>query len=181
LRAARRDPSTQTRRGRIWSASRAGPIVVDKDVSVGEGQIEPGTILFPGDAQGSVEILWRDPEKKTEPGFLTIRGWASRWKTEHNISLGTSLKELEQLNIRPLHLAGFDWDDSGTITSWENGSLAAELNRGHGRVILRFSCSGADTTKGEPSEVLGDRDFSSHHPVMQKMNPTVGKIVWEFP
>ena len=155
--------------------------VQDQDVDLGEGETAPGTVLFPKDEHRSIEIVWKDSDKKTEPQFLTIRGCVSDWMTVHNISLGTSLRELEKLNGRPFHLAGFDWDYSGTVTSWDGGTLATELNSGNGRVILRFSCSGEKTTPDEQLQVAGDGNFSSRHPVMQKMNPIVGEIVWEFP
>jgi hypothetical protein len=155
--------------------------VEDKEVDLGEGETAPGTGLFPKNPRRSIEIIWKDPDQKTRPEFLTIRGCTSEWKALHNISLGISLKELEKLNGRPFQLTGFDWDYSGTITSWDEGALASELNGGHGRVILSLSCSGARTTPEEQLQVSGDRDFSSQHPVMQKMNPTVGEMVWEFP
>jgi len=154
--------------------------VVDRDISLGEGETAPGTVIFPKDPQRAMEIVWKDPDKEAEPDSLTIRGCSSRWRTLHNVSLGASLKELEKLNGQQFHLAGFDWDYSGTITSWDNGALAAEFNGKHGRVIFRFSCSGAPTTEDEQSQVMGDRDFSSSHPVMQKINPGVGEIVWLF-
>ena len=141
----------------------------------GEGETVPGTVLFPKERRRSIEIVWKDPDGKTRPEFVTIRGCVSDWKAAHNISLGMSLKRLEKLNGRPFHLVGFDWDYSGTITSWDEGLLAPELNGGQGRVILRLSCSGDKTTPQEYSKVIGDRDFSSRHPVMQKMNPTVGE------
>ena len=34
--------------------------VVDRDLDVGEGEVEPGTILFPSDPEHSIEILWND-------------------------------------------------------------------------------------------------------------------------
>jgi hypothetical protein len=152
--------------------------VVDQDVDVGEGETEPGTVVFPKDAQRSIEILWKDPDKKTEPSSATISGKSSRWHAVHGISLGTSLKDLERLNGRPFKLAGFGWDYSGTVTSWENGALAAELDGGHGRVILRLDSPTPEAVDKDVAQVEGDRDFSSHHPVMQKLNPTAYQVIW---
>jgi hypothetical protein len=36
--------------------------VRDQDVDIGEGETEPGTVLFPKDPKRSIEILWRDPK-----------------------------------------------------------------------------------------------------------------------
>jgi hypothetical protein len=162
---------------RMYGASN----VVDQDVDVGEGETEPGTIIFPKDAQRSIEILWKDPDKKTEPRSATISGKKSRWHTIRGISLGTSLRELESLNGRPFKLAGFGWDYSGTVTSWESGALAAELDGGHGRVFLRLDSGTSEAVDKEVAQVEGDRDFSSNHPVMQKLNPRAYQIIWVFP
>src|SRR5690242_3166397 len=108
--------------------------VVDRDIDIGEGETQPGTVVFPNDPKRSVEILWRDSEKKTQPSSAQIHGEASLWKAPRGSSLGTSLKQLEQLNGRPFQMAGFGWDYSGTVMSWENGSLASELDGDHGRV-----------------------------------------------
>jgi hypothetical protein len=156
--------------------------VVDQDVDLGEGETEPGTVLFPKDPQCEIEILWKHQNKSTTPSSLTIRGGSSRWKTVHNISLGTSLKDLEKLNGRPFHLTGFGWDYSGTLTSWDNGALAAELDGGHGRVFLRLSGpSDAHITAKEESEVAGEHEFSSQNSVMQKLNPVAYELTWVFP
>ena len=151
-------------------------------MDVGEGETEPGTVVFPKDPQRTIEIRWKDPGKKTLPAFIQIEGDTSRWKTVHNISLGTTLKELERLNGRPFHLAGFGWDYSGTVSSWSKGSLAAELVGDHGYLTLRLGPpSNAQLPEDEQDQVLGDSDFSSSHPVMQKINPKVYQIIWGFP
>jgi hypothetical protein len=156
--------------------------VVDQEVDVGEGETEPGTVIFPSDPKRSIEILWQDPEKKTHAASAQVQGEASLWKAPHGISLGTSLKQLEQLNARPFRMAGFEWDYSGTVTSWENGLLATALDGEHGRVVVRLdSRPGTNVSQQEQSQVLGDGDFSSHHPVMQKLNPVAYQIIWVFP
>jgi hypothetical protein len=152
--------------------------VVDRDVDVGEGETQPGTVLFPRDPKRLIEILWMDLDKKTQPTSAQIQSGRSRWKSVYNISLGTSLKDLERFNGRPFKLAGFGWDYSGTVTSWENGALAAELNGEHRRVILRLDSTPESVEKD--IALAGDGDFSSHHPVMQKLNPTVYQIIWVF-
>jgi hypothetical protein len=162
---------------RMYGASN----VVDQDVDVGEGETQPGTVVFPKDPERSIEILWQNPETKTLPASAQIEGAKSRWKAVHNISLGTSLRDLERLNGRPFKLAGFGWDYSGTVTSWENGTLAAELDGGDGRVILRLDSPTPEAVDKDVAQVEGDRDFPSDHPVMQKLNPAAYQIIWVFP
>jgi hypothetical protein len=156
--------------------------VRDGDVDVGEGETVPGTTVFPGDPIRAIDILWKDPETKRSLGTLSIGGRASEWKTAHGISLGTSLKELEQINGKPFVLSGFGWDYSGTVNSWENGVLAKDFE-GHGRVILRLDTDLVPPNLPQPDydHVSGDRSFSSSNPAMQKLNPRVYEILWEFP
>jgi len=155
--------------------------VVDQDVDVGEGETQPGTVIFPKDPVRLIEILWRDPAAKTHPASAQFSGTKSRWKVAHDISLGTSLKELELLNGRPFTLAGFGWDYSGTVLSWENGSLAKDLGHSQSRVIIRLDSPTPESADKEVEQVLGDRGFPSNHPVMQKLNPTAYQIIVEFP
>ena len=161
--------------------------VVDRDLDVGEGEVQPGTVLFPNDSRRSIEILWNDVENKANPSSLTIRGDKSRWKAPYDISLGTTLKQLEHMNGRPFHMAGYGWDYSGTVTSWGGGKLAHDLGefdpqgREAGRVILRLECRTARLTQKEEMQVAGDHDFSSTDPVLQKLNPCVSEMVWAFP
>jgi len=165
---------------RIYGASN----VVEQDVDLGEGETQTGTVLFAKDPQRRIEILWKDPEKKSLPASVQIEGTISRWKAVHNITLGTSLKDLERWNGRPFQLSGFGWDYSGTITSWQNGSLTADFDSGRGKVFIRLDYSpspGPSVPEGELDQVQGDRDFSSNHSVMQKINPRAYQIIWVFP
>jgi hypothetical protein len=115
--------------------------VVDRDEVDGfSGDMEHLAILFPKDPQRSLEISWRDPDKKTIPAFVTLREGASRWHGTHGISLGTSLKELEHINGRPFGLSGFGWDYAGTVNSWQKGLIEDDF-QGHGRVIVRLNYS----------------------------------------
>ena len=159
----------------------AGNIAEQDGIEGMSGDMVYVTVLFPDDPERKIEIQWRSPEK-TVPAFVTVSGDKSRWKATRNISLGISLKQLEQLNGKAFRLTGFEWDYSGTILSWENGSLAAGLDGGHGRVLIRLgSPPRKDISEKELDEVAGDKPFSSHHPVMQKINPTAYEITWEFP
>jgi len=163
--------------------------VSDRDIDIGEGETEPGTVVFSSDPQRTIEILWKDSGAKRAPKQVQIQGQVSLWKSAHGISLGTSLKELEHINGGLFLLFGFNWDYSGTVTSWKGGTLEKELPgttekepQGNGRVILRLDTPpGANLAESESAEVAGDREFSSQHPVMQKINPRVYQIIWQFP
>jgi hypothetical protein len=153
--------------------------VVEQDGIDGmSGDMEYGTVLFPKDPERTIEILWQTSDKKV-PISLTIRGLKSKWKADRGISLGTSLNELEKLNGRPFRLRGFAWDYSGTVASWEEGSLDSDL-QAPGGVVLRLDAPMDKLTETESREVQGDGEFSSRHPIMKKLNPRVYEIVWSF-
>ena len=109
--------------------------VVSRDIDLAEGETAPGTELFPDDPLRHAEILWKDSKGKRGPKQVQISGEKSTWSTVHGISLGTTLKKLEELNRGSFRLAGFDFDYSGTVKSWGQGALARELE-GPGRVIV---------------------------------------------
>ena len=154
--------------------------VVPQDVDLGEGETEPGSALFPSDPIRRVEILWKDAGGKRLPKRVQTSGEKTLWKTVHGISLGSSLKRLEQLNRKPFFLAGFGWDYSGTVLSWDQGALEQELDH-VGRVILRLQPANDQSLRQDDRAVLGDRQFSSGHPAMQILNPTIYQIIWLFP
>jgi hypothetical protein len=153
--------------------------VVEREIDVGEGQTEPGVVVFPDDPLRAIEILWKDPKQKNAPKLAKIHGSASHWKTVHGISLGTSLKELEAINGKPFHLAGFGWDYPGTVYSWDDGLLASL--QGHIALALDGSSDASALTESELRAVAGDQEISSHHAVMQKINPRVYQLIWIFP
>jgi len=102
------------------------------------------------------------------------------WKTAEGIATGTSLLQLEKLNGHAFHLAGFAWDYSGTVTSWDGGRLAP-LRVGGVKLSLDPG------PRLEPAlarklyeQVQGDGFFPSSHPAMQALNPRVSLIVFLF-
>jgi hypothetical protein len=155
--------------------------VADGEVNVGEGEMEPGTILYSNDPTRTLQIIWKDAKTRTAPKRVQLTGDASKWKTVSNVTLGTSLKELERLNRRPFRLLGFGWDYSGTVTSWSDGELSVAVS--HKRALHSLIPSDLDgelyATVG--GQVRGDREYSSGHPAMQSLNPRVYQIVIDFP
>ena len=103
-------------------------------VPLGEGATEPGTALFPNDPARMLHVLWRDPNARRLPRVVQVRG--DRWHTKDGIRLGTTLKELEEINGGPFTLTGFEYDNSGTVISWEAGKLAKAF-ASRGRLLLR--------------------------------------------
>jgi hypothetical protein len=147
------------------------------DVYLGEGERTPGTLLFPDDERRRVEIVWSDPAGRRHPAQATLRGTATDWRLPGGLTLGLTLEELERLNGRPFHLAGFAWDGGGIVMSWEDGSLATSLGEG---VRVFFEVGEAARQREEFLAVQGDRPFSSGLPALRALAPTVGRIVVMF-
>lgn len=150
--------------------------VREQPIDIGEGASEPGVVLFPADPARTAELLWQDPERKRAPALVRIRAARSLWHTTHGIKIGTTLREVERLNGKAFQLAGFGWDGGGVLTSYAQGELAAL----QGKLLLRFTHRAGKATPRELQSISGDKEVSSAHPVMQKLNPSVEEITCRF-
>jgi len=160
--------------GRLYGDSN----IVDQDADVGDGEIEPETVLFPNDPERRIEILWKDPERRADPSSVAIRGKVSRWHAVHGISLGTTALQLQRVNGRPFHwsLKNDGTDMAEELISWRGGVLEKE-SRGDGRVFRSLERSPTNGTKPRrPSDFSVDSDS----PVMRAENPHVSEISWVF-
>src|SRR5262245_34653121 len=54
--------------------------VTNGEVEIGEGEKEPGTVLYPNDPMRILHIIWKDAKTKTAPQRIQITGESSRWK-----------------------------------------------------------------------------------------------------
>ncbi|MEO1582814.1 MAG: hypothetical protein AAFR91_13360 [Pseudomonadota bacterium] len=153
-----------------------GESVAATEVEIGEGSSVPGTVVFEDDPARRLEIVWRDSERES-PKEVRFSGRSSVWATENGVSLGTTLKQLESLNGYPIRLTGFDFDYAGTVVDCGRGRLSYLGCRDSVRtMIVRFS-SELQPAPPEYRQVVGDRVFSSGHPAMQAVNPTVYQII----
>lgn len=150
-------------------------------------EVEPGvalaaTVLFASDPSRRALVLWRDPEARTAPESVLIRGERSVWKTDKGISLGTPLATLRRINGRPLTLTGFAWDLGGTVLDCNGGSLT-ELGRQSreglvGRtLVLRLEPAPALQDTPAYQQTTGDREFSSDSEAMRSLNPRVYELI----
>ena len=155
--------------------------VVAADIDIGEGQTQAGTILFPQQNAKVLNIFWTD-ETRTRVAKVRINTEGTKWRTNRGITIGTPLRAIEQLNGRPVDLAGFGWDYSGTIFDSNGGALkelGVQTPTGiHGRTLL-IRVAPQPKWQGSPQYqmVLGDRTFKSDHASMRKLNPTVYTMI----
>ncbi len=159
--------------------------VINDDIPIGEGEYEPGTVIYPKDEMKKLEIVWGDLENKRFPKTASISGTKSKWQISNRVTLGTKLSELERYNGRPFVLTGFGYDYSGTIIDWKYGylkntlgDLKAPSNR---RVLLRLGPTNIELySQEEIRSVGGDRPFLSDNPIMRKINPQAYQIIVDF-
>jgi len=151
--------------------------VRDERIEIGEGETAPGTILFPDDSLRRLMIVWTDSAARRKPSRIILRGGLSRWSLGPGVRLGITLDQLEMLNGRPFTLAGFGWDYSGVVVDWRGGALDKPLR--NAKVYLAPDVEKQSTR--EYSQVLGDKDYSSHLSAMLALNPTVYQIFYDFP
>lgn len=154
---------------------RLGAASVQSDsVHVGEGFYEVGTVLYPDDPSRRAFVLWTD-SARDRPERLIVRDSVSVW-TVAGVGMGTTLGELEERNGGPLRLAGFGWDYSGTVTSWEGGALGSAAPR----AALFARLDPPDWEMSGLDGVLGDGVFPSTHPTMRRVNPRVVQFGLDF-
>jgi hypothetical protein len=139
----------------------------------------------------SIGIVWKDPNKRDKPQEVRFLGIKSSWKTAEGITLGTTLKELEQINGRAFKLMGFGWDYQGTFMNSNQGKLtymdrgnSTEESSAGGKMLIRMqpAQTSENTSKADSyNTVHGDRELSSDLPAMQKLNPIVNEMIVYFP
>lgn len=155
--------------------------VVSADVHVGEGEYEPGAIIF-GDTEDRISVTWKDAPNRRSPSAVRIRSAGSSWETPHGLRIGLDLQSVEEINGRPFELTGFGWDYSGTVVSWEDGHLEAPPGAPC-RIIARLSPA---RTGDDPDlrqayrQMVGSFSHSSEHPAMQLLNPTIYELLLWF-
>ena len=157
------------------------------NIDVGEGEVQPGTVIFPNDVKRKAQILWRDPATRAQPESVMIRDKGTLWKTDRGITIGTTLKTIEELNGRPFVLTGFGWDYSGTLMHANGGrvvELGKKVNEDEVRdrtLLLRLEPTAAMQETPEFFKVMDYLTFLSSDPSMQKLDPSVYEMIIEFP
>jgi hypothetical protein len=155
---------------------RFGSQVQVMPVSIGEGDLRPGVVLFPNDLRRRIEVVWRDTVAHREIRTVRLEGHESDWRLEGRMRLGADLFEVERLNGGPFTLAGFGWDQEGVVTSWEGGALASAMTG----VYVSFRPESRHVGTPPYHRLMGDIPFSSQNGDMRLLDPRVARIVVAF-
>lgn len=152
-------------------------------IDIGEGAIRFGTLVFPGMSE-EVKLFWkRDAYRVPEYGVITrisaeprSSWWTpTRWRTPEGITIGTTLATLVRLDGRDFRLHGLAWDYSGTVNSWNGGTLS---RYGKHFVVRLGPMVSLDTlSRDEASTVEGSGVIISSVPALAKLDLRVYEIV----
>lgn len=150
------------------------------DVPVGEGNTEPGTVIFAKDPAKRIDILWYDAYSR--PNVIIIRN-GSTWPVavtglDKPVVNGTPLTEIEAMNGKPFTLTGFGWDLGGYASGWDGGRLEKPV--GGCNLSVRFDPA-SDAPGDALDKVNGDVEFLSTDRAMRQTRPVVIEIELGWP
>lgn len=146
-----------------------------KTVPVVEGETADGTVIYPDDPKRRVTFIWKNSKKRDIPETIYITDQPSLWRLPNEITVGTTLTELEKINGKSFKLSGFDWDYGGNVLSWNGGKLESALKSKSGKVSATVQLV-PPKGKNTPDGLSGDRELQSSNAAMQKFNPVVGTV-----
>lgn len=155
--------------------------VVWDTVFLAEGFKSMSTLLYKGTCD-QVEIIWKNSKTKEGVKKVTLKAMYdeteekyiafSHWKTSYNIMLGTTLKELQDLNGTPFIFLGFGWDYGGYITEFNGGNLSKLPIELH----LEYVNNKNGITNSDYDMLMGDNEYNSDDAEAQRLNPVVVSI-----
>ncbi len=123
----------------------------------------PYTILFP-DTRDELQITWDDPEKTRTHDIRFSEG--GKWKSITGIKVGTTYKELNQLNGKEISFYGFGWDYSGAVV-WNDG----EFENSNLFVFLE--------ARGIPGKFYGDHIIKASAEEIAALNLKVQTLIFK--
>jgi len=149
-------------------------------IPVGEGNTEPGTVIFAKDPAKRIDILWHDAYAR--PNVIIIRN-GSAWPVgvtglDKPVVNGSTMAEIEAMNGRPFTLTGFGWDLGGYTNSWDGGRLEKPV--GGCNLSVRFDPA-SDAPGDALDKVNGDVELSSTDSAMRQVKPVVIEIELGWP
>lgn len=146
-----------------------------------EGMYTMGSYIDKG-TKDEVQIVWQDSLHRSKMNAAMAKAWYDTasgnyvfncsWRSERGVRIGTTTDELENLNGKAFVFSGFGWDYGGGIRDWQGGML----DRKGLRIDLTESESIGKIPETEYTQILGDQDIKSDHPVVKKIQPKVYRI-----
>ena len=148
--------------------------VVTGTVPGPEGTEMLATTVFPDDPKRSLQFVWWNEEKLSDPSNIEL---PAKLSAPGGVHIGQSLAEVEALNGEPFTLLGFGWDYGGSA-GFETGALS-DLP-GDCLLSVRFeygeSPEGLDTLPA-----MGDKELSSDDPLLAQMQVRLYAVSIGYP
>ncbi len=145
----------------------------DQDIHVGEGFMEPGTIVYPDSPEDTVTVVWEDAER-VQP--LSLRDFGTAWATPEGLGIGSSFSTLQSV-LGDFELYGYEWDYGGTVQL-----EGTALEQYSGLLILRAypTAETVEVAQADYNAVLGDALYSSSSSHIQALAPAVEEMIMFF-
>jgi hypothetical protein len=123
--------------------------------------------VFP-DTDNEMEVIF-DGENGTA---ITFTKEHSKWKSPFGIKVGDPVDKVAKVNGKAFKINGFEWENGGTVDSWEGGAMA-----GKGVGVLFKANNSGDPDLYDP--VTGDKKFKSDLSSLKKLEVVVDKITFK--
>jgi hypothetical protein len=135
---------------------------------------QDGAVVFPGTPDARLEVAW----SQTRSGPMWLKAVGSRWTTSSGIKVGADLLSVERANGGPFRLAGFQTEGQGAVRSWSRGRLDESQRADNCLVRIHFQPRhDGSNDDGLVRQVRSGLEYSSGHPALQKLNPSVA-VIW---
>jgi hypothetical protein len=153
--------------------------IIQDSIYIGDGEFRYGSILFPN-TENELKIIWESDSSFKDPKSCIFHNKNSNWITNTGIRIGTTLKELEDINDTSFILLGFGWGYGGTVVDWKNGKLKQYSN--HNGLHIRLSPSSQYLSNQSKiiEDLSGDIEIHSSNEKMQEINPEIFYIEIRF-
>lgn len=138
-------------------------------IHVEETFYRAGALIYP-QTNNSLAIVWIGDDVEGDIEWIMILGENPTWMTQKGVTVGTTLKELQILNVNEFSFLGGGWDWGGGISSWENGKLQQDCNLKFMQINL---C-------GLEPELSGDNTFHSSHPKLMNTKARICYMRFQF-
>lgn len=133
-----------------------------RTVHIGEGETIEATVVYPSSPE-ELLLLW-EQQDYTHLAEIRLEHPRSPWKTSLGLAIGSTLKQIENLNGESFLISGFGWDYGGTSLDWRRGAISDN-------VVLIF-----EEPERIHSTLIGDHAVPSDDRHLSRSNPKVKQI-----
>lgn len=132
---------------------------------------EACTVLMAG-TNNELRITWKD-ETRARIKAIYLDKPNSRWLSQQGLKVGMELFDLTKANKSPISFYGFNWEYSGTVSSYRNGVLGKSEKYFYAVLTPRNSQQAAGLLRN----FQGDQVFSSNKEGIEQLDLVVSRLV----